>query len=107
MNKTHTTNDPPVLMNGCVIMLSPTNYIMIQTQHNSVINNYHFSEYNLVISYFNFDESHAKKHMRRFYIEFGDIECRGYSYYEVGRCKINIERDERAADSSYEDLQKF
>jgi len=36
MNKTHTTNDPPVLMNGCVIMLSPTNYIMIQTQQNLI-----------------------------------------------------------------------
>jgi len=29
-----------------------------------------------------------------------DNECRGYSYYEVSRWKINIERDERAADSS-------
>ena len=45
--------------------------------------------------------------MRRFYIEFGDIECRGYSYYKVGRWKIIIERDRAVADSSYKDLQTF
>jgi len=32
MNKTHTTNNPPVLMSEFFrIMLSPTNYKMIQT----------------------------------------------------------------------------
>jgi hypothetical protein len=74
--------------------------------NSSITNNYQFSGYNLVTSYFNLDQSYTR-HMQAFFIEFVDIECRGYSYYKVGCWKIIIERDRAVADSSYKDLQTF
>jgi len=39
MNKTHTTNNRPILMNEfCLIMFSASDYKMVQTKHNLIYN---------------------------------------------------------------------